>query len=174
MKEQYKHLSYTAVIAFGGLITALVLARLGLYSDLMIVIFFSGSIGSVVNNYYRLSKISRITQNLPEELSNPSVIIQMWISLFLGGILAFVIYGLFLSGLLQGTLFPRFNSIDLGYGGVGNMLMSVAPDTNMDAAKAIIWAFIAGFSEKYIPNIIDTIIATKEKAEEIQSILNSK
>jgi hypothetical protein len=32
------------------------------------------------------------------------------------------------------------------------------PATNQDAAKAIVWAFIAGFSEGLVPNFIDKIV----------------
>ena len=77
--------------------------------------------------------------------------------------LAFVMYGLCLSGLLQGALFPKFTQTGTAYTGVGTFLNTIGPETNLDTAKALIWAFIAGFSERFIPNILDRLVAQAEK-----------
>lgn len=164
MQRQYILLAMTAFVAFGGLAVVLFSARLGLYSDVMLAVFFSGSVGAVVNNYFRLAKISTSAEQLKVELERSSVSIQIWVSLFLSGILGFVAYGLFLSGLLQGALFPQFANLESNYGGLTDLLMQVAPKSNLDAAKALFWAFVAGFSERFVPNVLDSLV---QKAENI-------
>ena len=158
MEHLYWHLLTTACIAFGGLAVLLLLARFGKYSDVMMLIFFAGAVGAVVNNYYRLATLSTNIDAFDAATQKDLVVIQMYVSLLVAGILAFVAYGLFLSGLVQGSLFPVFEKTQESYQGVTALLMNLAPKTNLDAAKAILWAFIAGFSERFVPNIIDTLI----------------
>ncbi len=162
MERQYLHLSATAFVAFGGLLAVLVFAKFQLYANIMTAVFFAGSVGAVVNNYFRLSRIATHSEAVEADLQRNSVTVQLYVSLFLSGILGFVAYGLFLSGLLQGELFPKFSNLDCKYSSLKELLTSVAPEKNGDAAKALFWAFIAGFSERFIPNILDSIVAKAE------------
>jgi hypothetical protein len=72
---------------------------------------------------------------------------------------------LFLSGLLQGHLFPEFNIVvfddpptiqNLTY-----FFMKTYPKGPLDFAKFAFWSFVAGFSERFVPQIIGKI-APKE------------
>jgi hypothetical protein len=66
-----------------------------------------------------------------------------------------LLYGVFLSGLLSGDFFPAFGDCaSAGFFGIRD-LSECSPATNADAAKALIWAFIAGFGENFVPNFID-------------------
>lgn len=156
MTRLYWHLLAGAVIAFGSLAAVLFLARFGLYGEVMTLIFCSGAVGGVVNNYFRLAKLTEVEGD--QKASSPLMITQMYVTIVIAGILAIVVYGLFLSGLVQGSLFPEFENTTQSYGGLTEMLLGLAPRTNLDAAKAILWGFIAGFSERFVPNIIDSII----------------
>ena len=40
---------------------------------------------------------------------------------------------------------------------------NTVPETNLDAAKAIVWAFVAGFAEGFVPNFIDKLINDTEE-----------
>lgn len=161
MTRLYWHLLIGAVIAFGGLAAVLLMARFGLYGEVMTLIFCSGAVGGVVNNYFRLAKLSEADAGA--KASEPLMITQMYVSMVIAGILAFVVYGLFLSGLIQGSLFPQFENTSAPYAGLGEMILGLAPKTNLDAAKAILWGFIAGFSERFVPNIIDSVIVRMAK-----------
>ncbi len=162
MERQYMNLAATAIVAFGGFVAVLFAARFQYYSDVVMAIFFSGSVGAVVNNYFRLSKIASRAKALETDLTRPNITLQIWVSLFLSGILGFVAYGLFLSGMLQGELFPRFNGLDGEYKDLTQLLRMVLPKTNLDAAKALIWAFVAGFSERFVPNVLDSLVLKAE------------
>lgn len=161
MTRLYWHLLAGAVIAFGSLALVLLMARFDIYGEVMTLIFCSGAVGGVVNNYFRLAKLTEVEGE--QHANTPLVITQMYVSMVIAGILAFVAYGLFLSGLIQGSLFPEFENTAQPYAGLREMLLGLAPKTNLDAAKAILWGFIAGFSERFVPNIIDSIIVKTQK-----------
>lgn len=165
MQRQYVMLGLTALVAFGGLVLVLLLASLGYQLNVMFAVFFCGAVGAVVNNYFRLAKISASKVSMELALANPAVTIQMWVSLLLSGILGFVAFGLFLSGIVQGPLFPKFSALEGGYANLTNFLGSVAPEKNHDVAKALVWAFVSGFSERFIPSVLDAIVDKAQAAD---------
>jgi hypothetical protein len=154
MNRQYLHLAITALISFGSFTAVLAAAKLQKDIDVLMVVFCAGSVGAVVNNYFRIAQISTKLQTFEQALENPSVTIQLYVSPLISGILGFVAYGLFVTGLLGGKLFPTFTHLDDGYHSITCLLSDVSPASNVDAAKAIVWAFIAGFSERFIPNVL--------------------
>jgi hypothetical protein len=75
---------------------------------------------------------------------------SIYISPFLGAIFAIVLYILFASGLLRGALFPEFPKDGSLYG-FATQLQGV------EQAKLLIWSFIAGFTEQFVPDRLDQL-----------------
>ncbi|MEO1403568.1 MAG: hypothetical protein AAFV72_20300 [Cyanobacteria bacterium J06635_1] len=69
------------------------------------------------------------------------------------------------SGIIQGEIFPRFQSTEEAYTTPYEFTSKTLPATNQDAAKAIFWAFIAGFAEGFVPNFIDKLVKDSEQDE---------
>lgn len=89
---------------------------------------------------------------------------------FVGGILALLLYILFLSDLVQGTLFPVFVA-DTDNPKAGSENFEVIFATHGDAkdyAKLVFWCFLAGFSENFVTDMIGQVqqaAATPRKPE---------
>ncbi|MGN5138005.1 hypothetical protein ACTG15_07585 [Aeromonas sp. 164P] len=165
MDRYYKHLAICGLISFGSLALILLLQTIPLISNIMTAIFFAGSVGAVINNYYRLARL--YDSGAIAHISQPRVIVtQFYVSLLFSGILGFIAYGLFASSLLQGGLFPKFKHMEHPYVSLQLLLAMASPATNLDAAKAIIWAFIAGFSERFVPNAIDALTKAAPSSEQ--------
>jgi hypothetical protein len=92
------------------------------------------------------------------------VIAYSLVPVLVGIIGAVMIYLLFAGGLLKGDLFPDFicapnQSCDDFHGFVANWV----PKDAAANAKAIVWGFVAGFSERFVPNILNRLATDKEK-----------
>jgi hypothetical protein len=81
-----------------------------------------------------------------------------------GGIFAVVLYAMFAAGVVTGAIFPAI------YAGPGpdamthvmdlrTFLRSAGPASGADLAKLIVWSFVAGFAERFVPDVL-TRLAT--------------
>ncbi len=75
-------------------------------------------------------------------------------------VLAMALYFRFIAGLVTGDIFPKFVNTALPYS--ENMAMQgfatkVDPASFADVAKILVWSFVAGYSERFVPNLITTL-----------------
>ena len=117
--------------------------------------FGCGLVGGFVSIQQRLKKFG------DEELG---LLAKSWFQILLipvyGGIFAIVLYICFLSRIVEGPLFPRFSSPPFSEPmpsteDIRNFFSQTYPTTGADLAKVIFWSFVAGFSERFVPQIID-------------------
>jgi hypothetical protein len=117
------------------------------------VCFGCGLVGGFVSIQQRLKKVSS------EDLA---LLANSWFQIALipvyGGIFALVIYVGFLSKIVVGDLFPLFSipafhtpptSADMQA-----FFRDTYPVSGSDLAKLLFWCFVAGFSERLIPQIL--------------------
>lgn len=116
-----------------------------------IVVFAFGVLGAFMS-------IQRRLRSLPAE--DQELLATSWcfvcLSPFAGGTLAIVLYILFISGIVSGELFPSFVEGDKKASGFERLLKCRAAGYD-DYAKLIVWAFIAGFSESFVTNILGSL-----------------
>lgn len=132
------------------------------------VVILVGAVGGLVSMQQRY-------QSLPEEgdqIHNVSELLHGKLSIFLpavsGAIFAAVLYLLVLAGLLQGGLFPKMVT-DPGIAtndptGVNFIyfLREANPASRTEFAKLLVWSFIAGFAERFVPDTLSRFVAKKE------------
>ena len=75
---------------------------------------------------------------------------------FVGGVLALALYLLFLSDILAGDLFPRFEPDADAPKGLGSMVAQHGVELS-DYAKLFFWSFVAGFNQRYVVDIIESV-----------------
>jgi len=150
---------------------------------LPLLVFLSGSLGGVISNYQRISKIyeNEVQENTISLTEHQSLIAiaQIYVTPLIGGIFGILLYAIFLTGIIQHITFdlallPKITtSVDNDFKGIVKLFNSTGPARNKDAILIIIWAFVAGFSEKMVPNFLDKL-ADQLKTKSIEKKPNQK
>lgn len=119
--------------------------------------FECGIIGGFVSIQQRLNKIDEKELKLLSESWASILLIPIY-----SGILSSILYVMFLAGILQGSLFPAFSIQDFNNPpttqDVVRFLTETYPTQGSDIAKLIFWSFIAGFSERFVPQVIGKVV----------------
>lgn len=159
-----KHIAIALALVVTAMTSAAFLARAGLV-PWTTLFFIAGTVGGVVNSFRRIQKLSLAQIKKPSQMTGWLVTIQIYVSPFVGGVFAIVLYLIFMSGLVNGALFPAFQSVDQkAFTTFRDFAALAMPATNADMAKAMVWSFIAGFSEGLVPNFISKV--TRESSQD--------
>lgn len=108
-----------------------------------------GAIGGFVGLQRRLKQLSDEDIELLA-----SSHLYSFLAPLVGGILALLLYVLFLSGLLAGDLFPKFVPDDEVVRTDFTAIFKTHGANYQAYAKLIFWSFLAGFSERFVIDII--------------------
>lgn len=153
----------TALIAVGAGVALYGLDQLGKGPSCLMVVAISGILGGFVSSLKRMYSFKDIfprkDYNSWLKGANFYVVCYATVPSLVGGIAAVILYVIFASGMLQGDVFPMFHCS----GGVGKcdefhaFVSNWQPKLATDYAKAIVWGFIAGFSERVVPNVVNRL-----------------
>jgi hypothetical protein len=129
----------------------------------------AGVLGALFSSLLRLYDYEDLPKALMGEglgLGHFSLVIYALVPLVVGAIAAAAVYLACMSGLLQGDLFPTFEC-HLGKDMCSKLkdwAQEYGPMGPQNYAKAIVWGFIAGFSERFVPDLLQNLAAkAKEK-----------
>lgn len=124
------------------------------------MVVLSGAIGGFISLQRRLKTMSR---------DDLLLLARSWVYVLLsplvGGILALLLYFLFMADLLKGDLFPLFTEVLPTEAGDGSqptsrtgltLLFNIQGVGYADYAKLVFWCFLAGYSESFVTNIISS------------------
>jgi phosphate/sulfate permease len=122
-----------------------------------IAAFSAGVMGGFVGLQRRLKSMSDDDLEL---LANSWVYVCL--SPLVGGILAVVLYVLFISELISGKLFPVFVADEVNRADLGFAQIFEVSGQAVDYAKMLFWAFVSGFSERFVTDIVSKFEAAPD------------
>jgi hypothetical protein len=143
-----------AGMSFGGVICALVVyawlppmlhvLAAGLLGGYFSVLVRLGALRWCLDYNTNYQQVDRLFWNL---------LCSLGLSMFEGAVGALVLFTVFVSGLLKGSLFPDFPEhaiagIDL------TTIWWMTPASAAESAKLIVWCILAGFTERLIPDFL--------------------
>ncbi len=134
----------------------------------VLVVLFVGQMGGFLSVQQRLQTSTEVCDPLFKELQlNAGQFSVAVIAPISGAVFAVVLYFLFVAGLLSGGLFPQFgpqgatNALVAPphYHDITEFLDKAWPTTTIDWGKLLVWAFIAGFAERFVPDVLSRLTA---------------
>jgi hypothetical protein len=155
--KQESHVVYATFVVLFVTVLCFVWANSDPHFPLILLVVCAGALGGLVSLYRRVQLIPAEKRTAPELLAGKEISFQIYMSPVLGAILSFVLYIALLTGFVHGTIFPDFTIVETPYTDPPTFLRSAVPKGNADVAKILFWAFIAGFSERFVPNILDRL-----------------
>lgn len=142
------------LLATVGLFFYFVLPRIGNgQSYITLIVFAAGLSGGFVSIQQRLDRIDDV------ELRHLS---SSWFTILLipiyGGVFALLLHVAFVGGIISGALFPEYFVPRFGspptFDDFRHFFSDVLPMQAADVARMIFWSFVAGFSERLVPQIV--------------------
>src|SRR5215471_17690033 len=131
------------------------------YSAALPTALFAGAMGGLLSLQQRYQGTAR--QGDPVE--GVSQLAHNWPQVFLpainGAVFALVLYMLMLGGLINGDIFPRFMKPEENQNGLVllEFLKQGKPANPADYAKLIVWCFVAGFAERFVPDTLSRLVS---------------
>jgi hypothetical protein len=122
------------------------------------LVYVAGAMGALVSLQRRLQSLSGLGEIFGDlvQLDNGTSLIKL--TPILGGTSAIVLCFLFCSGVLEGPLFPHLGTHNNPQT-VRELLQNLHPPEHQDWGKLVIWCFIAGFAERFVPDTLDRLIS---------------
>jgi hypothetical protein len=133
---------------------------------LLTCVVYWGIIGGFVSSQRRMERIPSDGDPLIGVFGLESADYYLWLSPMLGGIFAVILMLMFVAGILKGTVFPDFfiPTMDIAAQHVPSRGLSyfefawhTLPKAGDDYAKLFVWAFLAGFAERLVPDSLDRL-----------------
>ena len=117
---------------------------------LVVLVYICGLLGGFVSIQQRLPKIS---------IEEMKALSTSWVSITLipinGGIFSLILMLMFIGNIIQGNLFPEYPNFKIeNINDFYNWVKKCHPKSGEEVAKLLFWSFIAGFSERFVPQVI--------------------
>jgi hypothetical protein len=143
---------------------------------LLATVMVTGALGaffSALTRLYSFDQLPRVLLERGLKLPPPQLLMYSLVPPLVGAIAALVLYLAFAGGLVSGALFPAISCHEPKTAVDGKLIEEIyrctklssllstdGPDHAADFARVIVWSFIAGFAERLVPNMLDSISKT--------------
>jgi len=133
----------------------------------LVVVVLLGILGAFFSALTRLYKVDEAGAALisptVEHLGGRYLLMYSFVPPVIGAIAAVVLYLIFLAKLVEGGLFPNISCVAGNCETIQDMMHSYLPATPPDFGKVMVWSFVAGFSERLVPDLLQTLVVRQGK-----------
>ena len=136
----------------------------------MLLVMLYGMLGAFFSALTRLYNVDQISialiSPIAARLSGWHLLMYSFVPLMVGAIASVIVYWGFVAELLSSPMFPKMSCKGTG-GNTCAYLLDVinnyAPSEAKDYGKLLIWSFIAGFSERFVPDLLHSVAMRSQK-----------
>jgi len=134
----------------------------------LFAVLFAGALGGFVSALRRLYAFKNPfpSGNIAYTLRKSKIYIAVYslIPPLIGAIAAVTLYVFFAAQIVQNSAFPEFHlATNKDIHPFYQFIQDYKPVCPTDYAKALIWGFVAGFSERFVPNILTRLTKAGEQ-----------
>jgi hypothetical protein len=131
----------------------------GISASTILAAMFFGLLGGFISAQTRLQTPTGTEPFFKKQELWESRWIVNIISPLSGAVFALILYFIFASRILgDGAVFPSFNyPKNDAASGLGEFFTNVLPAGGASFAKILVWSFIAGFAERFVPNVLNRL-----------------
>lgn len=135
------------------------------------VAMFSGAMGGLISMLQRFQSLTNDGDPINSVSQMNYGQFGVSISAITGAVSAVVLFMVFEGGLLSGELFPVVSTESKNHKSSSFLYFftHVGPNCIEDFAKLIVWCFIAGFAERFVPDTISRFVLKKQTGRETGS-----
>ena len=160
--ERLRHRLFSACIAMGALCLTFALTAASGHFPVMQQIHLHVVAGGVLGAFFSvLLRFGGLRWCLDYNANYQQVDRLFWnlcvsfgLALFEGAVAAFLLYGLFVSGMLSGEVFPDFGTVREQTVRQVSDLFDMRPVAAGETVKLFVWCVVAGFSERLVPDLL--------------------
>ncbi len=140
--------------------------------DLIWLIVGSGTLGALISSLRRLDNLNDNGSLDRDLLLDQKRLayggIGAIIALVSGVVFSMLVYAIFSSEILGKTaIFPSFvrcNDVQLHCAsGIRLFFYGIRPESPQEIAKIVVWSFISGFAERFVPDVLDRLVKKTDK-----------
>jgi hypothetical protein len=138
----------------------------------LLPVVIAGAIGGFVSVQQRIQSAPTGGDAIRGVLSLYDGWFSVYLSPLTGAISATILYLLFLGDFLKGSMFPEIDA----KGVAGRVIdfqaffSTIGPKDGVEYAKLIIWAFIAGFAERLVPDTLNRLVESVETGSKVKPV----
>jgi hypothetical protein len=126
--------------------------------SIFLITVMAGATGAIFSNITRLYQVDEVSELFANKISDAKIhrmALYAAVPAVIGAVAAAVVYLVFAGKFIQGTPFPLF-TCDAGQkcGSLSAFVDHWGPENAEDYAKMIFWGFVAGFSERLVPDML--------------------
>jgi hypothetical protein len=172
-----KRVTTVILIGVGIILVVALINAVGVvqtHSVALAIALFVGAMGGLLSLQQRYQSVLRDG----DPIDNTAQLMQNWPRIFLpainGAIFAVVLYLLIAAGLVNGDIFPNIGVSPKDPDGTeGTVLLEflklAKPVSSADFAKLLVWSFVAGFAERFVPDTLTRFASRREAANKSDS-----
>lgn len=137
--------------------------RIPVEMAIVMIVIFSGAVGGLVSMQQRYQSVPSEGDQIDSVSELAHGFLTTFTPLFSGAIFALILFFLIVAGMLQGGLFPSMQGAGTDKASSFIDFMRTAiPSTVADYGKLVIWSFVAGFAERFVPDTLTRFLQRRE------------
>jgi hypothetical protein len=133
--------------------------------SVVVLVMLMGALGGFLSVQQRIAKISTEQDPILTMFQLQKGLFAVRLAPLTGALCALALFLIFQAKLLTGAIFPEMTKFNFQLGNIQIPRWPTETAIIAEFAKLLVWCFIAGFAERFVPDTLDKLVARQEQTE---------